>query len=87
MVDQLTRVLVRLYEETDKPPNGVEYLKFKRRYLKKYLGSNADTDVDKLKHDYEKVREDNTRLRKQIEEVRKEVQHLSTQIEKAKADE
>jgi hypothetical protein len=67
VVDQLTRVLVGLYEETDKPPNGVEYIEFKRRYLKKYLGSNADTDVDKLKQDYEKVREDNTRLRKQIE--------------------
>jgi hypothetical protein len=45
-------------------------------YLKKYLGSNPDTDVDKLKQDYDKVREENARLKKQIEEVRKEVYNV-----------
>ena len=45
----------------------------KRSYLKKYLGSAGDVDVERLKQDYEKIREENTRLRKQIEDVRKEV--------------
>lgn len=50
MIDQLTRVLVGLYEEPDKPNNAIDF-------VKKYLGSPADLDVDKLKVEYEKVKE------------------------------
>ena len=35
VVDQLTKVLVSLYEETDKPTNPIEYIKWKKiLYLK-----------------------------------------------------
>jgi len=56
VIDQLTRVLVGLYEEPEKPQNAIEYfIKFiVNRYMKKYLGSPADLDVEKLKIDYEK---------------------------------
>ena len=64
VIDQLTRVLVGLYEEPDKPNNAIDF-------VKKYLGSPADLDVDKLKIEFEKVKEENIKLKKQLEETRK----------------
>lgn len=60
VIDQLTRVLVGLYEEPDKPSNAIDF-------VKKYLGSPADLDVDKLKIEFEKVKEENIKLKKQLE--------------------
>ena len=81
VIDQLTRVLVGLYEEPEKPQNAIEYhfififsnSSYSNRYMKKYLGSPADLDVEKLKIDYEKQKDENQRLKKQIEELQKEV--------------
>ena len=42
MIDQLTKVLVGLYEEPEKPGNAIEF-------IKKYLGAPSDTDVEALK--------------------------------------
>ena len=39
VVDQLTRVLVGLYEEPEKPQNAIEF-------IKKCLGSPSDADVE-----------------------------------------
>ena len=39
IVDQLTKVLVGLYEEPEKPNNPIEF-------IKKCLGAPSDTDVD-----------------------------------------
>ena len=66
VIDQLTRVLVGLYEEPDKPGNGIEY-------VKKYLGSPADLDVDKMRIEFEKTKEENIKLKKQLEDTRREV--------------
>ena len=49
VVDQLTKVLVGLYEEPDKPSNAIEF-------IKKCLGAPSDTDVDQLKADNEELR-------------------------------
>lgn len=37
-VDQLTKILVQLYEERDKPPNPVDY-------LRRNIGSTGDADI------------------------------------------
>ena len=41
VVSQLTRVMVGLYDEPDRPANAVEY-------IKKFLGAPHDVDVDAL---------------------------------------
>ncbi|KAM3132894.1 hypothetical protein pb186bvf_015042 [Paramecium bursaria] len=66
VIDQLTRVLVGLYEEPEKPSNAIEY-------VKKYLGSPVDIDVDKLKLEYEKLKDENIKLKRQIDELKKEL--------------
>ena len=45
----LTRVLVGLYEEPEKPGNAIEF-------IKKCLGAPSDTDVEQLKADNEELR-------------------------------
>eukprot|EP01017_Pseudomicrothorax_dubius_P041601 TRINITY_DN6670_c0_g1_i3.p1 TRINITY_DN6670_c0_g1~~TRINITY_DN6670_c0_g1_i3.p1 ORF type:complete len:138 (-),score=52.72 TRINITY_DN6670_c0_g1_i3:36-389(-) len=62
VIDQLTRVLVTLYEEPEKPQNAIEF-------LKKYLGSPTDIDVETMKIEYDRLRDENTRLRRQEEAV------------------
>jgi len=69
VIDQLTRVLVGLYEEPEKPSNAIDF-------VKKYLGSPTDIDVDKLKIEYEKLKDENLQLRKQVEDLKKELETL-----------
>ncbi|EAR95438.2 C-Myc-binding protein, putative (macronuclear) [Tetrahymena thermophila SB210] len=69
VVDQLTRVLVGLYEEPNKPNNAVDY-------IKKYLGSPTDIDVERLQVEYEKLKDENLRLKKTVEELKKELEQL-----------
>lgn len=45
-VDQLTKILVDLYEEPEKPGNAVDF-------LKRRLGGLEEVDAGKLKQDYE----------------------------------
>ena len=42
-------------------------------FIKKYLGSPTDIDVEKLKIEYEKLKDENIRLNKQVEDLNKEV--------------
>merc|ERR1712138_209202 len=67
ILDQLTRVLVGLYEEPEKPNNAIDF-------IKKYLGSPTDIDVEKLKIEYERLRDENLKLQKQVEELKKELE-------------
>ncbi|CAD8184121.1 unnamed protein product (macronuclear) [Paramecium tetraurelia] len=67
VIDQLTRVLVGLYEEPEKPNNAIDY-------VKKYLGSPVDIDVDKLKLEYEKLKDENIRLKREVADLKKELQ-------------
>lgn len=57
MIDHLTRALVGLYEESDKPNNSIEY-------LKKNLGAPAEIDTLKLKSELDRVKDENVKLRK-----------------------
>ena len=42
-------------------------------FIKKYLGSPTDIDVEKLKIEYEKLKDENLQLKKTVEELRQEV--------------
>jgi hypothetical protein len=66
VIDQLTRVLVELYEENNKPENAIEY-------IKKYLGSPSDVDVDSLKLQHSKLRDDNIALKARLSGLKEEL--------------
>ena len=68
VVDQLTKVLVGLYEEPEKPSNAIEF-------IKKCLGAPSDTDVDQLKADNEELRRQKAELEKKIEALQRELEH------------
>ena len=49
VIDQLTKVLVGLYEEPEKPDNAIVF-------IKKCLGAPSDTDIEQLKSENEELR-------------------------------
>ena len=55
VVDQLTKVLVGLYEEPEKPNNSVDF-------IKKCLGAPSDTDIDILKADNDDLKKQRAEL-------------------------
>lgn len=59
--------MVGLYEETDRPPNAIDY-------IKKYLGSPANVDVDTL-------RTENEEMKAKIKELTKQVENLSDKLD------
>jgi len=69
VIDQLTRVLVGLYEEPEKPNNAIDF-------IKRYLGTPSDIDVDTLRNEYEALKERNAELERQVEELTRELEEL-----------
>lgn len=67
VVDQLTRVLVSLYEENERPQNTMEF-------IKKNLNSPDELDTDNLKNEYLKLKNENETLKKRIDELNKELE-------------
>jgi len=59
-------VLVGLYEEPERPPNAVDY-------IKRYMGAPTGVDVEAL-------RQENEALRKEREELRATVNELNARI-------
>ena len=62
VIDQLTRVLVELYEENNKPENAIDF-------VKKYLGSPSDVDMDSLKVEHSKLKKTNDELHTKLKAV------------------
>ena len=50
VIDALTKVLVGLYEEPERPPNAVDY-------IKRYMGAPTGIDVEALRQENENARE------------------------------
>ena len=59
VVDALTKVLVGLYEEPERPLHAVDY-------VKKYIGAPAGVDVDALRAENERLRAEVTSLKEQL---------------------
>mmetsp|Transcript_42075 Transcript_42075/g.61906 ORF Transcript_42075/g.61906 Transcript_42075/m.61906 type:complete len:97 (+) Transcript_42075:127-417(+) len=72
VIDALTKVLVGLYEEPERPPNAVDY-------IKRYMGAPTGVDVEAIK-------KENEDLRVEIEELRKQVQSLTEQLKGSAED-
>ena len=60
VIDQLTKVLVGLYEEPEKPGNVNDF-------IKKSLGAPSDTDVEQLANENEELKRQKNELEKRIE--------------------
>ena len=56
VIDALTKVLVGLYEEPERPANAVDY-------IKRYLGAPAGVDVEALKAELSRLKKEIVRLR------------------------
>ncbi|KAJ3050741.1 hypothetical protein HK097_008263 [Rhizophlyctis rosea] len=63
IIDALTKVLVGLYEEPEKPEAPVDY-------IKQFLGGPSGVDVEAL-------RQENEELKKRVEELQAKVDELS----------
>ena len=72
VIDAFTKVLVGLYEEPDRPPNAIDY-------VKKYLGAPVGVDVDV-------VRAENEEMRTQIKELKKTVEELTKCLKEERGD-
>ncbi|CAM9352442.1 unnamed protein product, partial [Chrysoparadoxa australica] len=66
VIDALTKVLVGLYEEPERPPNAVDF-------IKRYMGAPTGVDV-------EAIRVQNDELKKENEELRAQIQSLSEKV-------
>ena len=68
MIDQLTKVLVGLYEEPEKPGNVIDF-------IKKSLGAPSDTDVEQLMAENEELKRQKGDLEKKIDILESELQN------------
>jgi|TARA_B110001450_G_C17514486_1_gene437844 hypothetical protein len=66
VIDQLTKVLVGLYEEPEKPGNVIEF-------IKKSLGAPSDTDVDQLMAENEALKRTQDELNTKIQTLEQEL--------------
>lgn len=66
VIDQLTKVLVGLYEEQEKPSNVIEF-------IKKSLGEPTDTDVDALLAENEQLKKERQKLKDEIDQLKNEL--------------
>ncbi|PRP81557.1 hypothetical protein PROFUN_01070 [Planoprotostelium fungivorum] len=66
VIDALTKVLVGLYEEHEKPSDALDW-------IKKHLGSVIGVDIDALKKENEDLKKANAELTQKVEELNKKL--------------
>mmetsp|Transcript_57243 Transcript_57243/g.134263 ORF Transcript_57243/g.134263 Transcript_57243/m.134263 type:complete len:97 (-) Transcript_57243:130-420(-) len=74
IISQLTRVLVGLYEEPERPTNAVDY-------IKKYLGAPSGVDVEELRAENEELKMRNSQLEQQVSSLTLQVRELEAEKE------
>ena len=67
VIDALTKVLVALYEEPEKPPNAIEFIKMQ-------LGAPTGTDVEALKAENESLKSKAEELEAKLADVTKKLE-------------
>mmetsp|Transcript_8904 Transcript_8904/g.11941 ORF Transcript_8904/g.11941 Transcript_8904/m.11941 type:complete len:95 (+) Transcript_8904:91-375(+) len=72
VIDALTRVLVGLYEEPERPQNAIDY-------IKRYMGAPANVDVDA-------IRNENEEMKAKIKELTRTVEELNTSLSQARGN-
>jgi hypothetical protein len=69
VIDAMTRVLVALYEEPERPSNPLDF-------IKQYLGSSGASEADTVKSENEELKKKNGELLHQVEELTKKMADL-----------
>ena len=67
VIDALTKVLVGLYEEPERPPNAVDY-------IKRYIGAPTGVDVEAIRAENEQSKVEKANLEASIKELNKRLQ-------------
>mmetsp|Transcript_15126 Transcript_15126/g.14530 ORF Transcript_15126/g.14530 Transcript_15126/m.14530 type:complete len:92 (+) Transcript_15126:177-452(+) len=62
VIDALTKVLVGLYEEPERPPNAVDY-------IKQYMGAPTGVDVEALRRECEQLKADKAVLEATVQSL------------------
>jgi len=62
VIDALTKVLVGLYEEPERPPNAVDY-------IKRYMGAPTGIDVEAMRAELEQLKLDKATLESTVKEL------------------
>jgi len=62
VIDALTKVLVGLYEEPERPPNAVDY-------IKRYMGAPTGIDVEAMRAELEQLKIDKAALESTVKEL------------------
>eukprot|EP00606_Chrysophyceae_sp_TOSAG23-5_P001261 GSChrysophyteH2.ASY1.ANO1.1489.1 assembled CDS len=62
VIDALTKVLVGLYEEPERPPNAVDY-------IKRYMGAPTGVDVDAMRNELESLKAENAQLKQTVTDL------------------
>merc|ERR1712224_1114603 len=69
VISQLSRVLVGLYEEPERPVNAVEY-------IKKYLGAPQGVDIEELREESAEHLRVNQDLKAQVDALKTKLQSI-----------
>jgi len=69
VISQLTRVLVGLYEEPERPSNAIDY-------IKKFLGAPTGVDVEEMRAENEELKKQNDELQARCSALLQEIQQL-----------
>lgn len=75
VVDSITKVLVSLYEEPERPTSPLEY-------IKKYLGASRTADGKNNAEETASLREENEKLKQRIKELEEQVNPAAGDEEK-----
>ncbi|CAE8709901.1 unnamed protein product [Polarella glacialis] len=72
IISQLTRVLVGLYEEPERPANSIDY-------IKKYLGAPTGVDVEELRAENDELKRHNADLESKVASLTQQLKELQTE--------
>mmetsp|Transcript_6250 Transcript_6250/g.11117 ORF Transcript_6250/g.11117 Transcript_6250/m.11117 type:complete len:107 (+) Transcript_6250:156-476(+) len=73
VVDAITKVLVGLYEEPERPPKPIEF-------IKRYFGAPSNVDVQAIQGENQELKDENQELKRIITELSKKNQDLREKL-------
>eukprot|EP00296_Roombia_truncata_P000965 JP436672.1.p3 GENE.JP436672.1~~JP436672.1.p3 ORF type:complete len:97 (-),score=21.54 JP436672.1:453-743(-) len=72
VIDALTKVLVALYEEPEKPANALDF-------IKQYLGAPTSVDIESMRTENEELKKQNEILNSKIQELTAKMEGMATE--------
>jgi len=76
VIDALTKVLVGLYEESEKPPNAIDWIS---KHINSNIGTSSFQELDALRKENEELKKEKASLREENSDLKKKLQELQKQ--------